>query len=463
MKPATPQTEPTPSTQPPKVVFGGSLFPRFHCFSLLVAILGGLNAASVSAAELEPKPDDAYFAKFEPAQAPAPAGLLLRRGDRLAFIGDSITEQKMYSRIIETYLTVCVPELKITAREVGWGGETAENFLRRMANDCLRFQPTVATLCYGMNDFRCQAYDEQNAQWYRANYSALAKSLKEHGVRVVLGSPGCVGQVPYWAVNNHVSVEDLNLCLGRFRNLDIGIAAQEKVNFADVFWPMLTAAFNAHQKYGTNYALCGSKDGVHPDWAGHLVMAYAFLKALGLDGDLGTFTVDLSAGTATATSGHTVDRFTNNVLTITSRRYPFCAAGPLDQDDSIRSGMTLVPFNAALNRLTLVVKGGAAQNYAVTWDDETHDYSAAQLAAGVNLADGFAVNPFSAAFAKVDVAVAAKQSFDQWQIQNMLHSAEGRADADATAALTEQARQPLVNAVFAALVPVTHTLLIKPK
>jgi hypothetical protein len=125
-------------------------FPQFHRPVLLAAIFAALNAASLHAAEFEPKPDDAYFAKFEPKKAPAPAGLLLQPGDRLAIIGDSITEQKMYSRIIETYLTVCVPDLKISTRQFGWSGETAEGFLHRMTNDCLRFQPTVATLCYGM-------------------------------------------------------------------------------------------------------------------------------------------------------------------------------------------------------------------------------------------------------------------------------------------------------------------------
>ena len=55
---------------------------------------------------------------------------LLQAGDRLAIFGDSITEQKMYSRIIETYLTVCVPELDITVRQFGWSGESAEGFLR---------------------------------------------------------------------------------------------------------------------------------------------------------------------------------------------------------------------------------------------------------------------------------------------------------------------------------------------
>ena len=151
------------------------------------------------------------------------------------------------------------------------------------------------------------------------------------------------------------------------------------------------------------------------------------------------------------------------VLTITSSRYPFCATGPLDKDNSIRSGMTLVPFNADLNRLKLIVTGGTAENYVVTWGDATRDYSAAQLAAGVNLAEDFAMNPFSAAFAKVDAAVAEQQKYETRQIKELFHGPEGKADANATADLTEKARQPLANAVAAALVPVTHTIRIQAK
>jgi len=43
-----------------------------------------------------------------------------RRGDRLAICGDSITEQKQYSRIMEDYLTMCVPELGVSVRQFGW-------------------------------------------------------------------------------------------------------------------------------------------------------------------------------------------------------------------------------------------------------------------------------------------------------------------------------------------------------
>ena len=425
----------------------------------IFAALSLLAAANFCSAEFETKPDDAYFSKFAPLKAPAPAGLLLRSGDRLAIIGDSITEQRMYSRIIETYLTVSVPELGITTRQFGWSGETAEGFLQRMTNDCLRFHPTVATLCYGMNDHRYRAYDEPNGQWYRDNYSAVARSLRDTGARVVLGSPGCVGKVPGWVGDQKASVEDLNLNLCHFRNIGIEIAAQEKINFADVFWPMFTTGFTAHQQYGANYAVSG-RDGVHPDWAGHVVMAYAFLKAMGIEGDIGTFQVDLNSGKATTSSGHTMDSFTNSTLTVTSRRYPFCAAGPLDKDNSLRSGMTLVPFNGELNRLKLIVTGGTATKYAVTWGGETRTYSSEQLAAGVNLAEDFVVNPFSAAFAGVDGAIAEKQKYETRQIKDLFHGPEGKVDPDTTSALTEKVRQPLVEAITAAFVPVTHTIQI---
>jgi hypothetical protein len=123
---------------------------------------------------------------------------------------------------------------------------------------------------------------------------------------------------------------------------------REKTRFADVFWPMLNAGFVARARYGANpdapYAFAG-RDGIHPGWAGHLVMAYSFLRGLGLDGDQGTFTVDMQAGKAEATAGHQVDAFNGSELVITSSRYPFCATGPEDRDDSIRSGKSLVPFD----------------------------------------------------------------------------------------------------------------------
>jgi lysophospholipase L1-like esterase len=442
-----------------------------RCIRILATLAGavlclgaGWVLANPPASLYEPKPVAPYFLKFNPRKAPEPGPLLLQEGDRLAIIGDSITEQKMYSRIIETYLTACVPQLKVTTRQFGWGGEKAEGFLRRMTNDCLRFHPTVATLCYGMNDHLYRPFDLVNGEWYRQEYTAVVRSLKAEGARVVLGSPGCVGKVPNWTKSGVYALDELNVNLCAFRDIDIEIAGAENVRFADVFWPMLKAGYEGQMQFGTTnepYMIAG-KDGVHPGWAGHLVMAYAFLRGMGLDGDIGTLTVDLTAGKAEASAGHTVDRFKDSELTVTSTRYPFCATGATNSDNSIRSGMELVPFNQELNRFMLVVKGATAAKYRVAWGAEIRRYTAEQLVQGVNLAADFAVNPFSDAFNRVDEAVKAKQAFETRQIKTVFHGEEGRKDMEAAVQRTEAERAPLAEAVARAVAPVTHTLLITP-
>jgi hypothetical protein len=251
---------------------------------------------------------------------------------------------------------------------------------------------------------------------------------------------------------------NLNLC--RLRNIGIEVAQQEKAGFADVFWPMLVDGFAARQKYGTNYNISG-KDGVHPDWAGHVVMAYAFLRALGLDGDIGTFTVDLKSNQAKVSAGHELLAFKDGELQIKSHRYPFCIGeGDPAKDDNIRSGTMLVPFNEDLNRLMLVMKHPQAKSYRVTWGTESKTFSADDLTKGVNLAAEFGVNPFSDYFNKVDEAVAAKQNFETTEIKKTFRSPEAKADMEGTVAKAEKEHEPLVAAVKSAFVPVTHTIKI---
>ncbi len=141
--------------------------------------------------EMEPKPADPYFEKYNAVRAPKTAKLLLQKADCLAICGDSITEQRMYSRIIETYLTAARPDLQITVRQYGWSGETAPGFLARMTNDCLRFRPTIATTCYGMNDHTYRPYEPEIGKRYREAQTAIVEAFrKTAGARVILGSPG---------------------------------------------------------------------------------------------------------------------------------------------------------------------------------------------------------------------------------------------------------------------------------
>ncbi|MBK8094800.1 MAG: hypothetical protein IPK32_23240 [Verrucomicrobiaceae bacterium] len=77
---------------------------------------------------------------------------------RVAIIGDSITEQKLYSKFIEAYLLACSGRSDIHVFQFGWGGERAGGFAARLENDLAVFKPNVATTCYGMNDGSYKAY-----------------------------------------------------------------------------------------------------------------------------------------------------------------------------------------------------------------------------------------------------------------------------------------------------------------
>jgi lysophospholipase L1-like esterase len=440
-----------------------------------IALLGDGSAfgqeAATQAAELtygpyeyEVRPDHEAFVAFNPRKAPSTGPLLLKEGDRLAICGDSITEQKMYSRIIETYLTACVPELKITARQYGWSGEKTDGFLRRMKRDCLTFEPTVATLAYGMNDSRYRPFDVTNGQWYQDHYTAIVRQFKEHNVRVIVGSPGCAGKIATWVQPRAGTLQDHNLNLCALRDIAIGVAKNEDVRFADIFWPMYQAqVFAPGQHQATDakpYDVAGS-DGIHPGWAGQVIMAWSFLRAMGLDGDLGTITADIAKNSAETTKGHRVDSFANGKLTVTSTRYPFCARGDEHSDSSIRSGMTLIPFTEDLNRFVFRCTGIDQGRYAVSWGEHTKEFTSEQLLAGIPLPVEFPENPFCGAFDRVDTAIAAKQAYETEQVKSKFHSREANDSFERIVEETEAIRTPLAQAIKEAMVPVVHTFEIK--
>jgi lysophospholipase L1-like esterase len=392
--------------------------------------------------------------------APASGGLMLKKGDRLAICGDSITEQKQYSLILETYLTACLPELEITCRQFGWSGERAGGFLKRMQNDVLRFKPEIATTCYGMNDFSYVPYDEAIAAEYRNNQAELVRLFQENNCRVILGSSGIIDSVPHWVKTAKGTQQDLNLALSRFRNITVDLAKKHQTGFADIYQPMLLADLEAKQKFGPEFKVAG-KDGVHPGWAGQVIMARAFLLAMGIDGAIGTITWDEATDKATASSGHQVLACNKGTLSLRSTKLPF-SPGPGDatRDDSIRAGMDLVPFDDELNRFILKVTSPTAAAYTVTWGTVSKNFTAADLTKGISLAKEFDQHPLVPAFQAVWNAAAAKQAYETRQIKTLVHGPEGAADMEATIALTEKTRAKLVEDLKNACKPADHELKI---
>lgn len=191
-------------------------------------------------------------------------------------------------------------------------------------------------------------------------------------------------------------------------------------------------------------------------------MAYAFLKALGLDGEIGTLTWDAAANTASASAGHEVLGAADGGVKFRSSRYPFCVPeGDATKDDTIAAAVALIPFHETLNRFTLVLKNATAPNYEVIWGTASKTFSGAALTQGINLAAEFRDNPFSAPFEKVSKAVVAKQEYETRQVKTLFNGIEGKTDMELTAALTEKVRAPLAAAVAASVQPVEHVLKVK--
>jgi lysophospholipase L1-like esterase len=392
----------------------------------------------------------------------------LKDGDYVAVIGDSITEQKLYSLNIESYLLMCQPRKGLSATQFGWGGETADGFSKRMANDCLRFKPVVATTCFGMNDGRYSPMDDAKAKWYRDAQRSVVKQLKEAGVRfIVLGSPGVVDADTFR--KDPAAAEMYNKTLAALRDIDRDLAKEEGVAFADVFGAMMEVMTKAKAKYGKGYHV-GGGDGVHPDRNGHLVMAYAFLKALGCDGDIGTITVDLARNTASASDGHKVQAVKDGNVEIVSERYPFCFYGEADKPGATRGVIEFMPFNEELNRFRLVVTGLGAPKAKVTWGKDSREYSAAELEKGVNLAADFLDNPFSEPFRQIEGAIFQKQQMETPLVKQAMNTLPTYVKlVPEEKAAFERVAEALVKkdvdaraACAAAVKPVAHTLAIQP-
>jgi lysophospholipase L1-like esterase len=402
---------------------------------------------------------------------PARADYLVQPNDVVAVCGDSITEQHLYSAFIEDYLLMCQPTAGQKVVQFGWSGEQAPAFLARLGTDVFPFKPTVATTCYGMNDGHYGPIDEQIADNYRTAQTGIVEALKKNGVHaVVLGSAKCVDSYTY---HDHdvAAAKVYNKTLGALADIDKEIAAKEGVPYADVFGITLSTMKKAKAKFGEAYNFAGPK-GVHPGPNGQLVMAYAFLKALGCDGAIGKITVEPGLNKAEGSDGQQIVSCRDGTVTVTSTRYPFCFTGKLDDTDpgTTAAVTQFFPFNQDLNRFLLVVHGLSAAKAKVTWGGATKEFSGAQLEKGINLAAEFFANPFSEQFAKVNEAVGKQEVQETTLSKLFLHSVgvwkttafpgtDVAFNQIISAGMTQHEKlfQDAVNLV----VPITHTIKIE--
>jgi lysophospholipase L1-like esterase len=113
-------------------------------------------------------------------------------GDRILFLGDSITEQYQYSTDIELYLTLHFPKWRLTFLNAGISGDTAAGGAGRFARHVLAEKPTAVTIDFGMNDGGYGPFIPQKQANYLKRTEQMLQDARKAGIRVALISPNAV-------------------------------------------------------------------------------------------------------------------------------------------------------------------------------------------------------------------------------------------------------------------------------
>jgi len=307
----------------------------------------------------------------------ATAEFAIRDGDRVVLLGDSITEQRQYTTFIETYTLTRFPQWRLSFRNIGWGGDTAQGGLGRAARDMLPLKPTFVTIDFGMNDHGYRAFQDDIFKNYIDKQTQLTALLKDQGARVALLTPQ--------PIEDKRPDPDQDVRNQALRKMSDGlreVATRQNVLFADQFDPYMAVMLNA-RKTDPN-AVIGAGDAVHPGPVGHTIMAWAVLKSLGEPAAVSSSEVDGRDGKVIAATGCQITdlKVAAGVVSFTRND----AALPAPVDPAGESVTKLIPLLDELSRYELKVTGLQAPKYQLLIDDQPAAVLTAQeLAQGCNL------------------------------------------------------------------------------
>src|SRR5438132_3905145 len=223
------------------------------------------------------------FLAFAFATSAFAGDFLIHDGDRVVFLGDSITEQRLYTTYIEAYALTRHPNWNLTFRNVGWGGDTSwlrqrahpdekqlfaadeaaqqkmveESVGKGLSRDVLPLKPTFVTVKFGMNDHSYQPFREDIFRAYVRSQTEIAKVLGANGARVAFLTPQ-----PIEEKKPDLDKDARNQSLRRFSDGLKEVVAKSGAAFVDQFDPYMTILL---RERATNAAgFIGGGDAVHP-------------------------------------------------------------------------------------------------------------------------------------------------------------------------------------------------------
>ena len=200
-----------------------------------------------------------------------PGVIAVKDGQKIAFMGDSITEggwgnKRGYVRLVIAGLDA--NGVKATPIPAGISGHKSNQMLARLKKDVLDKTPDWMTLSCGVND----VWHGQNGvplDQYKINITAIVDQCQAAGVKVVILTATVIME----DLNN-----DLNKKVAPYNEFLRELAKEKKCRLAD-----LNAMFQETIKASDKPGRVLTSDGVHMNPAGDQLMATGVLRALGLD------------------------------------------------------------------------------------------------------------------------------------------------------------------------------------
>lgn len=314
----------------------------------------------------------------------------LKDGERVVFYGDSITDQRLYTTFVETYVVTRFPSRNVRFVHSGWGGDRVSGgggvpVDVRLRRDVFAHKPTVMTVMLGMNDASYRKFDEGVFEKYRAGYEHIVASVRENlpDVRLTLIRPS-----PYDDVTRAIKIEGgYNNVLVRFGQFVDELAKRERLApVADLNGPVVAALEKAK---AANPELSQKivPDYVHPAASGHLLMASELLKTWRAPAIVTAVEIDAGARKVTRSENSKVTRLEANnglIWTQADSALPM----PVDMGDPVMAlAVHSSDFVSSLNQQPLRVTGLKDGSYSLRIDGtEVGKFANKELVEGVNLA-----------------------------------------------------------------------------
>ncbi len=217
---------------------------------------------------------------------------------RVLFLGDSITYDGKYAAYVETELLVRQPQRSLEIINCGLPSETVSGlsedghaggkFPRPDLHERLdrvldRIKPDLVFACYGMNDGIYLPLSDERFQRFQDGIRRLRQKVEACGAKIVHLTPAVFDPLPIRAklapadkVTSGQMYEGYNEVLDRYSDW---LLAQRDQGWRmiDLHGPMKQTLAEARTR-DPKFTFSG--DGVHPNPAGHQVMAQALLQGL---------------------------------------------------------------------------------------------------------------------------------------------------------------------------------------